>query len=172
MNKAVLRPASWLLRLPKGKRFIGAAKETKPDTNSGALHTSAAWRLNEVEEAKQAAKNPASTATVFSKIIDKSLPARIIYEDEKCLAFHDVTPQAPIHALIIPKKPIPQLSKATEEDSALLGHLLNTVRVVGEKLKLDDGYRVVINNGVNGSQTVYHLHIHILGGRQMGWPPG
>lgn len=112
------------------------------------------------------------TDTIFGKIIRKEIPANIVYEDDLCLAFKDVQPQAPTHILVIPKKPIPQLSAATSEDHALLGHLLLTVKKVAEQAGLSKGYRVVINNGADGGQTVYHLHIHILGDRQMKWPPG
>jgi len=110
--------------------------------------------------------------TIFSKIIDRSIPADIIYEDDLCLAFRDITPQAPTHVLVIPKKPIVKLADATSQDHALLGHLLLTVKRVADQLGLDNGYRVVINNGEDGGQTVYHLHIHLLAGRAMQWPPG
>jgi histidine triad (HIT) family protein len=110
--------------------------------------------------------------TIFSKIIRKEIPANIVYEDELALAFKDITPQAPTHILVIPKKPIPQLALATMEDLELLGHLLLTVKKVAEEAGLSQGYRVVINNGVDGGQTVAHLHFHILGDRQMRWPPG
>jgi histidine triad (HIT) family protein len=110
--------------------------------------------------------------TIFGKIIRREIPAEIVYEDDLALAFKDVAPQAPIHILVIPKKPIPQLSAATPEDLELLGHLLLTAKKVAEQMGLDNGYRVAINNGNDGGQTVYHLHLHILGGRQMKWPPG
>jgi histidine triad (HIT) family protein len=110
--------------------------------------------------------------TIFSKIIKREIPADIIYEDDLALAFRDISPQAPTHILLIPKKPIPQLDNATEEDRDLLGHLLLTAKKVAEQAGLSKGYRVVINNGVDGGQTVYHLHVHILGDRQMQWPPG
>ncbi len=110
--------------------------------------------------------------TIFSKIINREIPADIIYEDDLALAFKDISPQAPIHFLVIPKKPIPQISATESEDQALLGHLLLTAKLVAEQLGLSNGYRVVINNGADGGQTVYHLHLHILGGRQMQWPPG
>ena len=96
----------------------------------------------------------------------------IIYEDELCLAFNDISPQAPTHILVIPKKPLPRLSEAESQDHALMGHLLLTVKRVAEQAGLSDGYRVVINNGENGGQTVDHMHLHILGGRPMTWPPG
>ncbi|NJL11041.1 MAG: histidine triad nucleotide-binding protein [Calothrix sp. CSU_2_0] len=110
--------------------------------------------------------------TIFGKIIRKEIPADIVYEDDLALAFRDVQPQAPVHILVIPKKTIPKLSDAETEDSALLGHLLLTVKKVAELVGLDQGYRVVINTGVDGGQSVYHLHLHILGGRQLNWPPG
>ncbi|MGA1408726.1 MAG: histidine triad nucleotide-binding protein [Prochlorotrichaceae cyanobacterium] len=110
--------------------------------------------------------------TIFSKIIDRSIPADIVYEDDLCLAFRDVAPQAPTHVLVIPKKPIAKLADATSQDHALLGHLLLTVKRVADQLGLENGYRVVINNGEDGGQTVYHLHLHLLGGRSLQWPPG
>ena len=110
--------------------------------------------------------------TIFSKIIRREIPAHIIYEDDLALAFKDVNPQAPTHILVIPKKQIPQVSDATSEDRDLLGHLLLTVKKVAEEAGLTNGYRVVINNGKDGGQTVDHLHLHILGERQMKWPPG
>ncbi|PAX53063.1 histidine triad nucleotide-binding protein [Brunnivagina elsteri] len=110
--------------------------------------------------------------TIFGKIIRKEISADIVYEDDLALAFRDVNPQAPVHILVIPKKPIPKLADATPEDSALLGHLLLTVKKIAEQIGLETGYRVVINTGADGGQTVYHLHLHILGGRQLNWPPG
>ncbi|KKI99617.1 histidine triad nucleotide-binding protein [Prochlorothrix hollandica] len=110
--------------------------------------------------------------TLFSKIITREIPADIVYEDDLCLAFRDINPQAPIHVLLIPKKPIPKLSEATADDHALLGHLLLKAKAVAEQLGLDQGFRVVINNGDDGGQTVFHLHLHILGGRFLAWPPG
>ena len=110
--------------------------------------------------------------TIFSKIIRREIPADIVYEDDLVLAFKDITPKAPIHILLIPKKPIPQLAAAESQDHALMGHLLLTAKRVAEQVGLNQGYRVVINNGADGGQTVNHLHLHILGGRQMEWPPG
>lgn len=126
---------------------------------------------DEVTKAQQNA-HLRNQPTIFSKIINREIPADIIHEDDKCLAFHDVNPQAPIHFLVIPKKYIPMLSGADDSDENLLGHLLIVAKSLAEKQKLHNGYRVVINNGIEGSQSVYHLHIHVLGGRQMGWPPG
>ncbi|MEB3193168.1 MAG: histidine triad nucleotide-binding protein [Snowella sp.] len=113
-----------------------------------------------------------SSDTIFGKIIRREIPAAIVYEDDLCLAFKDVNPQAPVHVLIIPKQPIPQLAAATSEDQMLLGHLLLTAKDLAVTLGLDKGYRLVINNGENGGQTVYHLHLHLLGDRALGWPPG
>jgi histidine triad (HIT) family protein len=110
--------------------------------------------------------------TIFGKIIRKEIPADIVYEDDLAIAFRDVQPQAPVHILVIPKKPIPKLADAEAEDSALLGHLLLTVKKVAEQVGLQKGYRIVINTGEDGGQSVYHMHLHILGGRQMNWPPG
>jgi histidine triad (HIT) family protein len=110
--------------------------------------------------------------TIFSKIIRREIPADIVYEDDLALAFKDISPQAPVHILVIPKKPIPRLADAQSEDSSLLGHLLLTAKHVAEQAGLANGYRVVLNTGSDGGQSVYHLHLHILGGRQMAWPPG
>jgi histidine triad (HIT) family protein len=110
--------------------------------------------------------------TIFGKIIRREIKADIVYEDDLTLAFRDVAPQAPIHILVIPKKPISQLSLAEDSDRDLLGHLLLTAKKVAEQVGLKNGYRLVINDGNDGGQTVYHLHLHILGDRQMKWPPG
>jgi len=111
--------------------------------------------------------------TLFEKIIAREIPSRIIYEDELVLAFHDVNPQSPVHALIVPKKPIPRVAQAEPVDQTLLGHLLLKAAEVALKLGLrDTGYRLVINNGRDGGESVPHLHCHILGGRPMSWPPG
>jgi histidine triad (HIT) family protein len=110
--------------------------------------------------------------TIFQKIIDRQIPADIVYEDEQCLAFRDIHPQAPTHILIIPKKTIPSLAQASADDQALLGHLLLVARDLAGAMNLVDGYRTVMNCGRDGGQTVDHLHIHLLGGRPLGWPPG
>ncbi|MCA9108989.1 MAG: histidine triad nucleotide-binding protein [Planctomycetaceae bacterium] len=110
--------------------------------------------------------------TIFKRIIDGEIPADIIFEDEQCLAFKDVHPQAPVHVLVIPRKEIPSIAHLSDEDGSLMGHLLLVVRDLAHQLGLDDGYRVVINTGENGGQTVDHLHVHLLGERYLGWPPG
>ena len=110
--------------------------------------------------------------TIFEKIIRREIPAQIEHEDEMCLAFHDVAPQAPTHILVIPKKPIPSLTGVTDADTPLLGHLMRIATEIAKKLNLVDGYRLVVNCGADGGQTVDHLHIHLLGGRSLRWPPG
>ena len=110
---------------------------------------------------------------IFLKIIDREIPADIVFEDERVLAFRDINPQAPNHVLVIPKKPIVSLATAGDEDRDLLGHLLLVARDVARAEGLDErGFRIVQNNGDEGGQAVSHLHIHVLGGRQMRWPPG
>jgi histidine triad (HIT) family protein len=112
-------------------------------------------------------------STIFSKIIAREIPARVVYEDELCLAFHDVNPQAPVHFLVIPKKEIARIAAAMPEDEALLGHLIHVAQKVARQEGLhESGFRIVINNGRDGGETVPHLHVHVLGGRAMGWPPG
>jgi histidine triad (HIT) family protein len=110
--------------------------------------------------------------TVFEKIIARQIPARVIWEDEDAIAFHDVDPQAPVHVLIVPKKAVPRLADATDEDVALLGKLLLVARNVAKALELSSGYRVVINSGPDAGESVPHLHVHLLGKRALAWPPG
>jgi histidine triad (HIT) family protein len=110
--------------------------------------------------------------TLFSKIIDRQIPADIVYEDELCLAFRDVNPQAPVHILLVPKQPLDMLSNAAAADQALLGHLLLAAGRIARELKIDGAFRLVINNGKEGGQAVFHLHLHILAGRKFRWPPG
>jgi histidine triad (HIT) family protein len=110
--------------------------------------------------------------TLFEKIIARELPAAIIYEDDLVLAFRDIKPAAPVHVLIVPKQLIPRLAEAQADDQKLLGHLLLKAAEVAKQLDLKDGYRLVINNGADGGETVPHLHCHILGGRKLAWPPG
>jgi histidine triad (HIT) family protein len=107
-------------------------------------------------------------STLFSKIIKRELPAEIIYEDDLCLAFRDIHPQAPTHVLVVPKKEIPRLADAQPEDEALLGHLLLAVKEIARQLGVEDAFRVVISNGAQAGQTVFHLHLHILAGRRFG----
>jgi len=111
--------------------------------------------------------------TLFEKIIARQIPANIIYEDDLVLAFRDIKPQAPVHILLIPKQVIPRIAETGPEHQALLGHLLLKAPEVARKAGIaDTGYRLVINNGRDGGESVPHLHCHILGGRPLGWPPG
>lgn len=111
--------------------------------------------------------------TLFQKIADKEIPAAIIYEDELCVAFRDIAPAAPVHVLLIPRKPIPSIADATAEDAALLAHLMLKVGDIARAEGLaEGGFRTVLNTGDDGGQTVPHLHIHIIGGRSLQWPPG
>ncbi|HEU0195756.1 MAG TPA: histidine triad nucleotide-binding protein [Nevskiaceae bacterium] len=125
------------------------------------------------ETGTPAAKNPAKTPkTLFQKIIDRELPGKFVYEDDQCVAIEDINPGAPMHLLVIPRKPMPRLVDAVPEDQALLGHLL----LVANRLAVDKGhgeaFRVVINNGATAGQSVFHLHVHVLAGRPFHWPPG
>jgi histidine triad (HIT) family protein len=112
------------------------------------------------------------SATIFSKIIDREIDADIVFEDDHCLAFRDVNPQAPMHILIIPKKPIDRLANAQAADQTLLGHLLLCARTIAADEGYGEAFRLVINNGEAAGQSVFHLHVHILGGRPLSWPPG
>ena len=110
--------------------------------------------------------------TVFKKIIDREIPADIVFEDDRCLAFRDIAPQAPTHIVVIPKKEIPSVDALTDADAALVGHIWAIIRDLARELPLRDGYRVVVNCGRNAGQEVDHLHYHLLGGRTLSWPPG
>ena len=111
--------------------------------------------------------------TLFEKICDKDIPATLVHEDEYCVAFRDISPQAPLHILIVPRKAVPRVGLAGPGDQALLGHLLLTAAAIARREGVaDSGYRLVINNGPDGGEAVPHLHVHLLGGRQLAWPPG
>jgi histidine triad (HIT) family protein len=112
------------------------------------------------------------TDNIFMKIIEKKIPAKIVYEDDQCIAFHDNNPQAPVHVLIIPRKVIPTHDELTEADEALMGHLHIVAAKLAQQLGLAEGYRLVLNCKEIAGQTVPHLHLHLLGGRKMNWPPG
>ena len=113
-----------------------------------------------------------SKKTLFERIIDREIPATIIYEDDHCIAFRDINPQAPTHVLVVPRKPIPSLDDVADDEAALAGHLLLVARKLAADEGLTGGYRVVINCGSDGGQSVDHLHVHLLGGRKLKWPPG
>ena len=111
--------------------------------------------------------------TLFEKIRDREIPADIVHEDDHCLAFRDISPQAPVHILVVPKKPVPRIAAADNDDASLLGNLLIAAAAVARQQGIaDSGFRLVINNGRDGGETVSHLHIHLLGGRPLDWPPG
>jgi len=111
-------------------------------------------------------------ATIFERIIAREIPSDILHEDEHCIAIRDIDPQAPTHFLVIPKQVIPRIGEARQEDQTVIGHLLLLAGKIARAEGLEKGFRVVINNGSEGGETVPHLHIHVLGGRQMSWPPG
>ncbi|MCA9218437.1 MAG: histidine triad nucleotide-binding protein [Planctomycetales bacterium] len=113
-----------------------------------------------------------SEKTIFKRIIDGEIPADIVHDDERCMAFRDVNPQAPTHILVIPKKEIPSIDHIADEDQMLIGHLWKVIRDIARAEDLGDGYRVIVNCGQQGGQTVDHLHFHLLGGRSLSWPPG
>ncbi|PRP89005.1 hypothetical protein PROFUN_02283 [Planoprotostelium fungivorum] len=128
-------------------------------------------RLLRSEEGKEPPKTPGGD-TIFGKIIRKEIKADVVYEDDLCLAFRDVSPQAPTHILMIPKNPVDRLANLTPQHKDIMGHLMVKASEVAKKENLDGGYRLVINDGKDGCQSVYHLHIHIIGGRKLSWPPG
>ena len=110
--------------------------------------------------------------SLFTRIINRQIPAEILYEDEQCVAIKDINPQAAVHLLLIPKKPLDMLSNAAEQDQAMLGHLLLVVGKITRQFKIDGAFRLVINNGADAGQSVFHMHMHILAGRPFKWPPG
>lgn len=114
----------------------------------------------------------ADSKTIFKRIIDKEIPAKIVYEDDLCLAFHDIQPQAPVHILVIPKREISSLKTLTSEDQMLLGHLVLVLKRIADQEGLEQGYRMIANCGAWGGQSVDHLHFHLMGGRPLAWPPG
>ena len=110
--------------------------------------------------------------SIFTKIKNKEIPGNVIYEDDKCFALEDINPQAPVHILIIPHKEIAKISDSTPEDKELLGHLLLVSKTIAQKYELENNYRLIINNGAGAGQSVFHIHVHLMGGRSLGWPPG
>jgi histidine triad (HIT) family protein len=115
---------------------------------------------------------PVMSKTIFQRIIDREIPAKIEHEDDRCIVLHDIQPQAPVHLLIVPKQVIPRVGEAAPADEAVLGHLLVVAGTVARKLHLGQGFRLVINHGPHACESVPHLHVHLLAGRQMTWPPG
>ena len=110
--------------------------------------------------------------SIFTKIKNKEIPGNVIYEDDKCFALEDINPQAPVHILIIPHKEIAKISDSTPEDKELLGHLLQVSKTIAQKYELENNYRLIINNGAGAGQSVFHIHVHLMGGRGLDWPPG
>ena len=138
-------------------------------------HAIISWAIQIRIDRRQLTPQPFRTMskTLFEKIIAREIPATVVYEDDRVLAFRDIKPQAPTHVLLIPKKPIPRVGEARPEDQELLGYLLLKAREVASQLGLaESGFRLVFNNGPDAGEAVPHLHCHILGGRQLGWPPG
>jgi histidine triad (HIT) family protein len=115
---------------------------------------------------------PASPDTVFGKILRKEIPATLVHEDDRCIVIRDIGPKAPVHLLVIPREPLANLAEASAAHQALLGHLMLVARDVAKKEGIGDGFRIVVNNGESAGQSVHHLHVHVLGGRTMKWPPG
>ena len=113
-----------------------------------------------------------SEKTLFTRIIEREIPAQIIYEDEHCIAFNDINPQAPFHALVVPRKPLPKVGDASVDDAQLLGHLLLAAGTVVRNAGFGHAFRLAVNSGADAGQTVFHLHVHVLAGRAFGWPPG
>ena len=110
--------------------------------------------------------------SIFTKIKNKEIPGNVIYEDDKCFALEDINPQAPVHILIIPHKEIAKISDSNPEDKELLGHLLLVSKTIAQKYELESNYRLIINNGAGAGQSVFHIHVHLMGGRSLDWPPG
>ncbi|XP_021745801.1 14 kDa zinc-binding protein-like [Chenopodium quinoa] len=154
----------------KTSRIQVLASHLLPSSSSSSSSSMA----SEKEAALAAASTPLDSPTIFDKIISKEIPANIVFEDEQVIAFRDINPQAPVHIVIIPKVKdgLSGLSKAEERHCEIIGRLLYTAKLVAKQEGLDDGFRIVINDGPKGCQSVYHIHVHLLGGRQMNWPPG
>lgn len=115
---------------------------------------------------------PYDPSNVFARILRGEIPAKVLHEDDSCVAFHDVAPQAPVHFLVVPKRPLSRLADAGATDGALLGHLMLVAARVARELGCGDAFRLVVNNGADAGQSVFHLHVHVLAGRPLGWPPG
>ena len=147
--------------------------DRRPDSRDALRRSDPARSARDAESERfQATADARCRKTIFKKIIDKEIPAQIVYEDDRCLAFRDVAPQAPTHVLVIPKKEIASLDDLTDGDAELVAHIYLVIRNLARELGLEGGYRVVVNCGRDGGQSVDHLHFHLLGGRQLTWPPG
>ena len=174
---ATTKACAFARSIARGGRVARARRGWEfPRRSSGGMATNASTNdeVLKAQEAHLKGLDDKDERTIFDKIISKEIPATVIYEDELALAFRDIAPQAKTHFLVIPKirAGLTRLSRATEDHKMLLGHLMYTASVVAKQEKLDAGYRCVINDGVEGCQSVYHLHVHVLGGQQLSWPPG
>ncbi|XP_074605366.1 histidine triad nucleotide binding protein 1 [Brevipalpus obovatus] len=138
-------------------------------SNTKPLFSQVRTMGDEVKKAQEA--SPDANDTIFGKILRGEIPCKFIYEDDQCVAFDDISPVAPKHFLVIPRRRISQLSKAEDSDEQILGHLMLVARKLAKQEGLDKGFRIVINDGPQGCQSVYHLHLHVIGGKQLGWPP-
>jgi diadenosine tetraphosphate (Ap4A) HIT family hydrolase len=138
------------------------------------LRASFVRSMSSEESRAVAMKESEGMKTIFDKIISKEIPSTVVFEDDKCLAFRDISPQAPVHIVLVPKDrgSLTRLIHAQETHKSILGHMMVTAAHIARTEKLDDGFRIVINDGPAGCQSVYHIHVHILGGRTMNWPPG
>ena len=155
-----------LLWLEQGPRYY------VPYNGWGPAGPATPAALNPIYSHGLQGKSEMSERTLFQRIADREIPADIVFEDEKCIAFRDINPMAPVHILVVPRKPIPSLDDLDSGDEALVGHLFFVARDLAAREGLSRGYRTVFNCGDEGGQAVYHLHLHLLGGRQMAWPPG
>uniref|UniRef100_A0A7E4VJJ9 HIT domain-containing protein n=1 Tax=Panagrellus redivivus TaxID=6233 RepID=A0A7E4VJJ9_PANRE len=160
-------------RLASRVSVVLRSRNTFPIAHRAPFHLTVnpARKMATTTEEEKAQTAVSGEDTIFGKIVRKEIPAKIIYEDDNVLAFHDVAPAAPTHFLVIPKVRIDMLQNAKDEDEAILGKLLLAARKVAKDVGLDEGYRVIINNGKHGCQSVYHLHLHVIGGRQLKWNP-
>ncbi|KAF5742361.1 zinc-binding family protein [Tripterygium wilfordii] len=171
---AASRAFSAIRTSPRVSLNYGSIKFLLPIQSRRSLSCIKATNDEEASAKAAAASADSGAPTIFDKIIAKEIPSTIVYENEKVLAFRDINPQAPVHVVVIPKfrDGLTQLGKAEARHGEILGELLYAAKIVAEKEGILDGFRVVINNGPEACQSVYHLHLHVLGGRQMKWPPG
>lgn len=180
ITSAILRSSRFsVCQQPKLFSVVAPGREGGDGFISSATSRRVTFSVRAQRDEEAAAKVAAANVdpgapTIFDKIVSREIPATVVYETEKVLAFRDINPQAPVHVVLIPKQRdgLTQLSKASERNKDVLGELLFAAKVVADQEGLDKGFRVVINDGVDGCQSVYHLHLHLMGGRQLKWPPG
>jgi histidine triad (HIT) family protein len=167
-----LRPLSLYDEKPLQSAWYASPPEDTPQLEGRCHHRLPAWRTMVPSKTGFPPNEEDKLSTIFGKIIKREMPAGIVYEDDLCLAFRDINPQAPIHVLVVPKQEIARLSDTKQQDQMLLGHLLLVANKVARELGVQDAFRVVVNNGSGAGQSVFHLHLHVLGGRPFRWPPG